>query len=299
MIQKKINKILIYILGKIHFFFSDKLYLKIKFYLMMGKKLNLNNPQTMNEKLQWLKLYNRKPIYTNMVDKILSKEYVSNIIGKEYIIPTLAVWDTLDKMDVTNLPDKFVIKTNNGGGNNGVYICKNKKDFDKLKCTNKMKKSLNLDIYNIHKEWPYKNIQKKIFAETYLEDNLGELSDYKFYCFNGYVDCVLVCVDRNIGSPKFYFFDRNWRLKRYNKRGKEAPINFSLPKPQNLEKMFEIAEILSKGIPHIRVDLYNVNGRIYFGELTFFTDSGFDANRLPESDLYFGSLIELDTNRNI
>ena len=153
-----------------------------------------------------------------------------------------------------------------------------------------MKRSLSNDIYKYLVEWPYKNVDKKIFAEEYLGDCP---TDYKFYCFDGLVDSVLVCIERKTGHPKFYFFDREWKLRRYNKRGKEAPVDFSLPKPDGMDKMFEIASKISKGIPYARVDLYNVNGKIYFGEITFFPDSGFDHNRLPESDLYFGEKIKL------
>ena len=144
------------------------------------------------------------------------------------------------------------------------------------------------------REWPYKDVKRRILAEKLLIDENGdEIKDYKFFCFDGYVDCVMVCIDRQIGSPKFYFFDSNWQLKRYNKRGKEAPVDFTLPKPKNIDKMFEIASTLSKGHPFVRVDLYNVNGNIYFGELTFFPSSGFDNKILHESDVYFGNLIKL------
>lgn len=258
----------------------------------MGKKLDLRNPQTMNEKLQWLKLYNRKLEYTMMVDKIQVKDYVSRLIGPEYVIPTIAVWDRPEKIDFGSLPDKFVLKTNHSGGNTGVILCKDKNSFSMRDAVLKLKKSLRSNIYNLYREWPYKDVHKRVFAEELLEDE-GGINDYKFYCFDGYVDSVLVCVDRQIGQPKFYFFDEDWKLRRYNKRGKEAPEDFTLPKPLNVDRMFEIARMLSKGIPFVRVDLYNVKGKIYFGELTFFPASGFDANRLPEADLYFGELIRI------
>lgn len=290
-----LRHVLLGILNHAYFLFPDKLFLQIKFYLEMGKKLNLRNPQTMNEKLQWLKLYNRKPEYTMMVDKILVKDYVSRLIGAEHVIPTIAVWNRPEEIEFESLPDKFVLKTNHSGGNTGVILCKNKSDFSLQDAVLKLKKSLHSNIFPIYREWPYKNVHKRVFAEMLLEDE-GGIDDYKFYCFDGYVDSVLVCVDRQIGQPKFYFFDENWKLKRYNKRGKEAPEDFALPKPQNLDKMFEIAHVLSKGIPFVRVDLYNVRGKIYFGELTFFPASGFDSNRLPEADMYFGRLIKLPKN---
>ena len=293
-----ITTFLIKLLVKLQFLFSDKLYLEIIYYLKMGKKLNLNNPRTLNEKMQWLKLYDRKPEYTCMVDKITAKDYAERKLGKEYVVPLLGVWDRPEDIAFDLLPDKFVLKTNHSGGNTGVIVCKDKSRLNIDDTVKKMRKSLKSDIFKSYGEWVYKNIKKKVFAEQLLESSTGEIEDYKFYCFDGYVDAVLVCVDRQIGEPKFYFFDKNWQLKRYNKRGKEAPTDFTLPKPKNLEKMFEIAELLSKGIPHLRVDLYNVDGKIYFGETTFFTASGFDTNRLPEADLYFGGLIKLPINNS-
>ena len=292
--NKFIRKQLLRIVSRCHFLFGDTpLHLKVLYYLHMGKRLNLKNPKTLNEKMQWLKLYDRKSEYTYMVDKITAKDYAANKLGKEYVVPLLGVWDKPEDIDFDSLPNKFVLKTNHSGGNTGVVICKDKSQLNITDTIKKLKKSIKSDIYKSLGEWVYKDIEKKIFAEQLLESSTGEIEDYKFYCFDGYVDAVLVCVDRQIGDAKFYFFDENWQLKRYNKRGKEAPIDFTLPKPKNLEKMFEMAKLLSKGIPHLRVDLYNVDGKIYFGETTFFTASGFDANRLPEADLYFGDLVKL------
>lgn len=284
------KRILLGLLIRFNFLFSDKLYLKIRYYLEMGKRLDLKNPRTMNEKLQWLKLYNRKPEYTTMVDKILVKEYVANIIGEEYIVPLLGVWRSPEEIDFESLPNQFVLKTNHSGGNTGVIIVKDKNKIDRSAIVEKLRASLKSDIYATFREWPYKNVERKVFAEAYLGD---DLADYKFYCYNGYADAVMICVDRQIGDPKFYFFDKQWNLKRYNKRGKEAPADFILPKPDGVDRMFELASVLSKDLPYARVDFYNVNGKIYFGEITFFPASGFDKNRLPESDLLFGEMIKL------
>lgn len=275
---------------KFNFLFPDKLYLQICFYLEMGRKLDLKNPKTMDEKMQWLKLYNRKPEYTTMVDKVLVKDYMRNLLGDQYIVPLLGVWDSPDEIDFSTLPNQFVLKTNHSGGNTGVIIVKDKNSLDIGVVKKKLNESLKSDIYARYREWPYKNIKKKVFAEAYLGE---DLSDYKFYCYNGHADAVLVCIDRQIGEPKFYFFDKTWQLKRYNKRGKEAPEDFTLPKPEGIDEMFSLASELSKGYPFLRVDFYNINGRIYFGEVTFFPASGFDYNRLPESDIHFGSMIDL------
>ena len=182
------------------------------------------------------------------------------------------------------------MKTNHSGGNCGVSICKNKAEWDYRDTIRKMNQSLRTDISRAYGEWPYKNVRRRVFAEEYLGDNIV---DYKFYCFNGYVDAVLLCLGRQDGATKFYFFDKEWNLKRYNKAGKAAPKGFTIPKPDGIEKMFDIASKLSEGFPFVRVDLYNINGKIYFGEMTFFPASGFDYNRLPESDIYFGNLIKL------
>lgn len=281
------------ILTRIAPIFSDKIYLKLMFRLRMGYKLNLDNPKTFNEKLQWLKLYNRKPEYTKMVDKYAVKEYVAGIIGEEYIIPTLGVWDSVDEIDFDMLPNQFVLKTTHGGGNTGVVICKDKTTFNTEAAKKKLQRSMKQSIYTHLREWPYKNVKPRIIAEEYIVDKKGELYDYKFSTYNGEATDVMLCADRNSEETKFYFFDSRWNLLRYNKRGKNAPKDFTLPKPENLEKMFDIAAILSKGIPYLRVDLYNVDGKIYFGETTFYPASGFDPNLLPETDLLFGSRIKL------
>ena len=287
------RKFLVKVVSRLYFLFPERLYLRIRYYLEMGKPLHLDNPETMNEKLQWLKLHNRRPEYTQMVDKISAKEYVAKLIGDKYIVPTLGVWNHFDEIDFNSLPDSFVLKTNHSGGSLGVVICKDKSGFDKGNARKKLEKSLKQDISKTHVEWPYRNVKRKIFAEEYLGDNL---TDYKFYCFNGEADVVLNCIERSTGHPKFYFFDREWNLRRLNKRGKEAPEGFTLPKPEGMDEMFVIAGKLSEGLPFARIDLYNVGGKIYFGEITLFPDSGFDRNRLPEADLYFGGKIELPGN---
>lgn len=284
------RRILEYILKRIWFLFPDELYLKIMFYVNMGRRLDLDDPKTMNEKLQWLKLYDRKPEYTSMVDKILVKDYVSQKIGPQYVAPLLGVWDKVEDIDFDSLPDEFVIKANHSGGNLAVLICPDKAALDVRKAKSYLRKSLRYDVYRAYREWPYKNVQKRFFAEEYLGK---DLVDYKFYCFNGYVDSVLVCIDRQIGDTKFYFFDREWNLKRYNQRGKAAPADFTLPKPEEIDEMFGLAARLSEGIPFVRVDFYDVNGKVYFGELTFYPSGGFDSKRLPEADLHFGSMINL------
>ena len=185
-----------------------------------------------------------------------------------------------------------MLKCNHNSGL-GMCICRDRAKLDIKRVKNELSKGLQQDYYLTGREWPYKNVQRCIIAEQYMEDENGVLDDYKFFCFNGYVDCVMVCLERNTGRTKFYFFDKEWDLLRINIRGKEAPSNFMLHKPEKISKKIQISEKLSKGIPFVRVDLYNCNGRIYFGEMTFFPESGLDANLLPETDVRFGELIDL------
>jgi hypothetical protein len=272
---------------------SNETYLKFMYRATIGRKLNLTSPKTFNEKLQWLKLYNRKPEYTMMADKFAVREYVAKTIGEEYLIPLLGVWNDPNEIDFDALPDQFVLKCNHNSGL-GMCICKDKSKLDIENVIKELHKGLKQDYYLPGREWVYKGIPRKIIGEKYMEDDSGGLIDYKFMCFNGYVDCVMVCIDRHIDDTKFYFFDNNWNFMRLNVRGKEAPKDFTIHKPDCMDKMFSIAKTLSKGIPFVRVDLYECNNRIYFGELTFFPESGFDPNLLPETDKYFGGLINLE-----
>lgn len=276
-------------------YLSDRRYIKLVYWLRMNKTLHLDTPQTFNEKLQWLKLHDRKPEYTMMVDKYAVRNYIAEKLGNEYLIPLLGVWDDPDDINFDELPNQFVLKCNHNSGL-GMCICKDKTKLDIKQVKNKLKKGIKQNYYLIGREWPYKNVPRKIIAEKYMTDSseVETLTDYKFFCFNGKVDSVMLCLERNTGNTKFYFFDRNWNLRRYNILGKNAPENFTISKPGNIDKMFEIAERLSEGLPFARIDLYNSNGKIYFGEITFFPDSGFDANLLPETDKYFGDLIHLE-----
>lgn len=271
---------------------SDEEYLRRKFKATMGKELNLDTPQTFNEKLQWLKLYNRKPEYTMMVDKYLVRQYIADKLGEEYLIPLLGVWDDPEDINFDELPDQFVLKCNHNSGL-GMCICRDKSKLDIKKVKRELRKGLKQDYYLTGREWPYKNVPHKIIAEKYMTDTLGakDFTDYKFFCFNGHADCVMVCLERSSKDTKYYFFDRDWQLKRINKIGLSAPESFTIPKPECMDKMFEMAERLSAGFACIRIDLYQSEGQIFFGEFTFYSDSGFDTDLLPETDEYFGKLI--------
>lgn len=272
---------------------SDEAYIKRKFKAHFKRELDLENPKTFNEKLQWLKLHYRKPELTTMVDKDAAKQYVADIIGQEHIIPTLGVWKSFDDIDFDKLPNQFVLKCTHDCG--GLVICKDKSKLDKAAAKKKIEKCLKKNFFWFGREWPYKNVEPQIICEKYMTDSpdSADFTDYKFYCFNGVVDCVMACLERSSGETKFYFFDDQWKLKRLNIRGKNAPEGFTLPKPECMDEMFKIAARLSQGLPFVRVDLYQSNGQIYFGELTLFPASGYDYNFLPETDAYFGELIEL------
>lgn len=277
---------------------SDEQIARIIFKSKFDRKLNLDDPKSFNEKLQWLKLYYRKPIFTTMVDKYKVRQYVGKKIGHEYLIPLLGVWDNANEIDFEKLPDKFVLKCNHDQGS--VIICKDKSALDLKRTRNYLNKRLKKNHYWATREWPYKNVPRKIIAEKYMVDdsNSNEFTDYKFFSFNGHADCVMVCTDRDSGEPKFYFFDKDWNLKRHNIRGEDAPKDFTIPKPKCIDEMFDIASKLSEDIPFVRVDLYQSYGKIYFGEMTFYPKSGFDSNIVKKSDEYFGKLIDLSLIKN-
>lgn len=275
---------------------KDEEYVKIKYKLEMNKRLNLQEPRTFNEKLQWLKLYDRKPEYTKMVDKYEAKKYVADIIGEEYIIPTLGVWDKFEDIDFTKLPNQFVLKPTHASGN--VFICKNKDEIDYKKLKKTVQKWLKRNYYLVHREWPYKNVKPRIIAEEYMEDQIGELIDYKVYAFNGQCDYVMVCFDRIKGETKFIYYDRNWNIKKeFSKDGIKYGDTIKIEKPKNLDKMFEFAEILSKNIPFVRVDFYESNGNLYFGELTFYPSAGFDNTRTKDCQEYLDKELKVGESK--
>ena len=270
--------------------FPDSLYLRLLYYFTMGRVLHLNNPKTFSEKLQWLKIHQRQPQLTTLVDKLAVKKQVTQDLGSEYVCPVLQVWDKVDDIDISTLPESFVLKTTHSGGNNGVAICKDKSSFDLESAKNKLREAMDTDIFMRYREWPYKNVERKIFAEKYLGDNLV---DYKFYCFNGHADCVLLCKDRQEGHVKYYFLDREWHLLPYNADSKNAPKDINLAKPDSINQLFDLADSLSKDYPFVRVDFFEVNGHIYFAEYTFYPASGLDPKKTKEFDIMAGEKIDL------
>ncbi|MXP74790.1 glycosyl transferase [Lachnospiraceae bacterium WCA-9-b2] len=273
-------------------FDTDEKYLYHKFKTRMGYYPDLANPKTFNEKLQWLKLYDRKPEYTKMVDKYAVKEYVADKIGKQYIIPTLGVWDRFEDIDFDTLPNKFVLKCTHDSG--GLVIVRDKTKLDKSKAKKKLSKSLRTNYYRFGREWPYKDVQPRIIAEKYMEDkNTEELRDYKFFVFNGVVKAMFIATDRfkKGDETKFDFFDMEYRhLPLTNGH----PNSNVIPKkPETFMEMKQLASKIAENLPNARVDFYEVNGRSYFGEITFYHWSGMTPFEPQEWDRKFGDWITL------
>lgn len=272
-------------------FIPDDLYLRIQYKNFMGKELKLKDPKSFNEKLQWLKINDRNPFYTNLVDKYEVRKYIEKTIGKEYLIPLLGVYNTFDEIDFATLPDKFVLKCTHDSG--GLVICKDKSTFDKESARRKINKCLRRNYYFNHREWPYKNIKPRILCEKFMVDESGtELKDYKFMCFNGDVKCSFVCLNRNSDEGlNVDFYDMEWTpmpVERHYPRS-----GTTIPKPKNFDKMVNYSRRLSKNIPFIRVDFYETNGQLYFGELTLYPGSGLEAFSPESYDDLLGSWITL------
>lgn len=273
-------------------FLPDKAYLSIQYRANLGKKINWKNPKTFNEKLQWLKIYDRNPIYSTMVDKYEAKQYAADRIGSQYIVPLLAgPWDSFDEIDFDALPEQFVLKTTHDCG--GVWICKDKKTRDKQAAKAFIEKHLKRDYYTTGREWPYKNVKPRIFAETFLAGLEGDLRDYKFFCFDGVPKLMFIASERQSKDQetKFDFFDMDFN---------HLPIinghpNSSNPvlRPENFERMKELASVLSQGVPQLRVDFYECEGKLYLGELTFSHWGGFVPFEPEEWDEKIGSWIKL------
>lgn len=279
-------------------FIPDELCLRILYRIHFHKKLDLNNPKTYNEKLQWLKLHDRKPFYKEMVDKYEAKKYIANKIGEQYIIPTLGVWDRFEDIDFSSLPDQFVLKCTHDSG--GLVICKNKKTLNIEEARRKIQSSLNHNYFWAGREWPYKYIKPRIIAEKYMEDFSSHkldaneetwLTDYKFFCFDGKPVIMYRSQDKSQNAhTDFFDMDYNHLPIRMKDPNSDVPPE----KPETFEKMKELATILCEGHPHIRVDFYNSNNEIYVGELTFYHCSGFADVHPYEWNLKLGSLIPIN-----
>ena len=272
---------------------DDKKYLEMMYQFKLGKPLDLERPRTFNEKLQWLKLYDRNPMYIQMVDKCEVKKLVANIIGEEYIIPTLGVWDSFEDIDFSKLPNQFVLKCTHDSG--GLVIVKDKSEFNKKKAKTIINKSLKRNFYYYGREWPYKDVKPRVIAEQYMEDErTQDLPDYKIHNFGGVPKVILLCRNRykEQGLTEDFFTD-NWTHLNV-KRPNHENANIVVEAPPALEKMLDLAKKLSKNIPFLRTDFYIINGKVYFGELTFFPASGFDGFDPSSFDSVMGEWIKID-----
>lgn len=275
---------------------SDRTFIKWEYFSGMRKFPNLTHPKTYNEKLQWLKLNDIHPEYARIVDKVEAKEYVREMLcagAEQYIIPTIGVWDSFDDIEFGSLPDQFVLKTTHDSG--GVVVVKDKSAMDITKVRAKIEKSMNNNFFYQHREYPYKNIKPRIIAEKYMVDESGtELKDYKFFCFDGEPKMLFVATDRPFDT-RFDFFDMEWNHLPF-KQGHPLATK-EIKKPAGFEQMKEISRKLSKGFPHVRVDLYDINGHIYFGELTFFHFSGNVPFEPEEWDYKIGEWLKLPIDK--
>lgn len=292
-----IRRILIHIkwrLDQIGFFDSmnDRTYLKFNYYLRVGKVLNLDNPSTFNEKLQWLKINDRNPNYTRMVDKVSAKEYVKERIGEEYIIPNIGVYDDFNSIDFKELPKRFVIKCTHNSG--GVVVVNDKTQINIPELRNNFKRMLKKNFFYNGREWPYKNITPRIIIEENIQDGNSsiQINDYKIMCFNGKARCAFVCSNRNSRSGLCVnFYDMEWNPMPFERHYPRNPIE--IRKPLNFDKMVELSEKLAKDIPFVRVDFYEKQGKLYFGELTFYPGGGVEEFTPDSWDYVLGSWLNL------
>lgn len=275
----------------------DKLFLQVMYYYHFRKLADLRNPKTFNEKLQWLKLYNRDPSHTRMVDKYLAKAYVTEQIGSEHVIPMYGVWKCAEDIDFDALPNQFVLKCNNDAG--GIIICKDKSKLDRKEAISFLNKKIRNNGYWYGREWPYKNVQPRIIAEQYMEDfdGKGDLTDYKLHFFSGECKAIMVGanrysetgLDNDYYTPEWEHFDFT--------RGHSHNAPTRCERPEKLDEMIQLGKVLAKDYPFVRIDFYVINQKIYFGEITFFPASGFNPFHPDEWDEIFGSWIQLPINK--
>ena len=270
----------------------DKLYIQLAYFWRMKKFPNLRNPKTFNEKLQWLKLYDRKPEYAQMVDKYEAKRYVAEKIGEEYIIPALGVWEKFEEIDFDALPDQFVLKCTHDSG--GLVICKDKQTLNKKEAEEKINNSLKENYYYHSREWPYKNVKPRIIAEKYIEDHKKKgrnLDVYKIFCFGGKPMIIQAIQNDKTKEETIDYYDTNWNCLRLRQNYPNSTT--PLDKPPQLQRILEIAGALSQGHSFLRVDLYDVDDKIWFSELTFYSDSGMAKFEPKEWDYRLGQWLIL------
>lgn len=286
------------ILMRYNSWIPNEMYIKLMYRLELGRKLDLIHPIRYNDKMQWLKLYNHRLEYVAMADKINAKMVAAKLVGERYIIPTLGVWNRPEQIEWDKLPNQFVLKTNHDSGNSGVVVIKDAAKLQDLhykrQIIRRLNQSLRKDAFAAGREWPYKNIERKVFAEQYMEDQTThDLRDYKFYCIGGKPIFLFVATERNVPGEiaKFDYFDMDFNP--LDLRMAHPKSGCKIDKPICFEEMKQLAERLSQGIPTIRIDLYEVNGKVYFGEFTFFPSGGLAAFHPDEWDYRLGEMVVL------
>jgi hypothetical protein len=274
---------------------SDKQFLEFLYNVIFHKKLNLNAPVTYNEKLQWLKLYDRNPMYAKLVDKYDVRKYVAEKIGEQYLIPLLGVWDRFEDIDFEKLPDQFVLKCTHDSG--GLYICRDKSKLNIEEVKKKINRSLKRNYYYHSREWPYKSIKPRIICEKYMVDeSMTDLKDYKFFCFDGVPRALYVASNRSV-ETRFDFYDMDFNYLPVQQYYKNSGKQFT--KPRGFDEMVNLAKILSEGFPHVRVDFYDVNGKVYVGEMTFYHFGGFKKFEPESFDEWLGSWLILPDKKHL
>lgn len=274
---------------------ADEIYLKLLFKYEMGRKLELDNPKALNDKLQWLKLNDYKPYYKILADKYEVRKYIADRVGEDLLVPLLGMWNTVEEIDFDSLPNQFVLKCTHDSG--GVVICKDKNTFDKDAAIKKLKHCYGRDYYKNSREPAYKNIKPRIIAEQYLVDETGwDLKDYKIFCFNGKAIYVEVDYNRSV-RHMLNAYDLEWNFLEFCDSSPNDR-NADIKKPQRLDEMIQIAEKLSEGMIFLRVDMYSIYDKIYCGEMTLYPGSGFIQFNPMETDYKLGELLELPINKN-
>ncbi len=272
----------------------DSIYIKILYKALTGEKCNLKHPVTYNEKLQWLKLHDRKPEYAQMVDKYEVRKYIAKTLGEEYLIPCYGVYDSFDQIDFDKLPDQFVLKCTHDSGS--VIICTDKASFHKEVAKEQLSKAMKKNYYDTYREWPYKNVKARIIAEQFMVDESGDdLKDYKIMCFNG-IAKIIETHENRFTEGKTHtqtFYDRDFNPLGIIQEGLE-PVKEERKKPVQMDQLLALSETIAKDMYHARIDWYLVQGKIYFGEITFYDGSGFESFPNKEDDLFLGSLIQLE-----
>lgn len=276
----------------------DSLYLKVLYRVIMGRKLNLRNPREYNEKLQWLKLNDRKPEYSTMVDKYEVRGYIEDLLGDKYLIPCLGIYDSVDDIDIDALPDRFVLKCTHDSGS--VEICKDKSSFDIEGARHRLSQAMKRNYYATYREWPYKYVKPRIIAEGYLEGDGGDLKDYKVMCFNGEAKIIEVHENRFVEGKVHTqtFYDREWNIVPLT-QVETVTVDRPSERPRQLEEILRLSELIAKNMYHARIDWYIEGDKIYFGEITFFDGSGFESFSTPEMERMLGDMINLPENRKV